>query len=266
MTRLPYFDRPTYGAGNPDRYVRPLPPVLAEAAADTDAGRRHAGIAERWGACRTKIAALAESLQRAQREDTAGERAAAEAGKRRPKPKAPAIADDLDDARRELDVLAGLLAEAADDLLAAAVPHLGAAVRDADGAREAALDEVGDLLAAAASALQRADAAASDGAWLGRLASEGHVYPYGTGGYGRATVNTAQEVRRAAEALTWERSKAAEDAARREREQAAAAERPAPPGTDVWQVPGIAAQYADEDTDAGAAAQAAGPADGGTDA
>jgi hypothetical protein len=227
-TQTPRFER----VSDPDRLVRPLPDVLAAAAAETDAGRRHAGIGERWGVCRTRIVALAAALEQAQAEDTKREREAAEAGRKRPNPKAPKIAGELEDARRELDVLGGLLAESADDLLAAAAPHVAAAQAEADSGVEDALRELRDLAAACRSALDRAYALAAEAAWIEGLRDKPRLAPW-TPGRPRVLLahETAQALARLALAIADDERTRAERRAAAERAKAAADK---PVGGPAW--------------------------------
>jgi len=182
---LPRFDR---SARRPDvdRLVRPLPGGLAELAGGSAEAQRHTKLAYRYGEARTKIVSLGAALAKAREEDDAAERGAAEAGRRAPRPKAPKLEEELGAARRELEVLEGLIEESAAALLAASLASLPAAREQAREAQEAALEEAASLLLAAGASFDRADAAAAESAWLALLAERGHLAPYAGPRHGAA--------------------------------------------------------------------------------
>jgi hypothetical protein len=168
---LPRFD--DLDRAPADRLVRPLASPLLELAAASEEGRRQANIGERYSEMRTRISSLGAELQKAEAADAAAETKALEAGKAVPRKKAPALAEELEEARRQLGVLADLLRQTAADLLRAAIPHLPEAIEKAEGDAAQALAEAGDLLEAADAAFVRAaDLSAAEG-WLYGLSKLG---------------------------------------------------------------------------------------------
>jgi hypothetical protein len=229
---LPRFDfqsrRP-----DPDRLVRPLPDVLAELVAGTEAAQKHAQIAESYSAARTRAAACAEKLRDAERKDLEAERAAIAQGHSVPKAKAPGLADELARARRQVAVATGLLTEAAEALLVAAVPYFSQAAERAGSDAEQALAELADALNALEQRfVETAELFATAGT-LAKLNASGELDLYAPR---RAdpVPRASGSVRQAVALLREERDERHARLAQMERERAHELKLGLPPGTQVW--------------------------------
>ena len=113
---------------DPRRWSFVVPPVLAEAIVDSDAFKNHRALVERVEAAAAKLAELRAAHEQALAKDRQAEQAfASKGGRKLPRPTAPAAAEAVEQAERELDLLERQLPKSADALFAEAYPHLEAA-------------------------------------------------------------------------------------------------------------------------------------------
>jgi hypothetical protein len=235
-SRLPRFDTAA-GAlvrSGADRLVRPLPPTLVRLLAETDEAKAHADVAERFSQARTKATATREALAQEQRRDEDRLRDSLAKGTKEPKPQAPAVEAELEDAERKLRLLDGLVIEYATALLREAVERLPEALKESQGTLDAALDGVRESLENAVATLALANEAAAEHGWLVGLNEHGHNYPFSGGKSTQVLPGVSEALARARQAFDGdlERQEDRREETRRERE---VEERlPLPPGAEVW--------------------------------
>lgn len=166
----------------------PLPSALAVQVRERS--EQHRKVADKLGALREQVVALARQLAEQERRDE--ERAAAAiASGRTPgrRQKAASLRTNLADAESEVASFENGLRKSAAGLLQAALPHVGAAVEQATAEHERALARAHDLLSATDAALADADRAAAERAWLADLAAGSpSIEPYREGTSGMATI------------------------------------------------------------------------------
>jgi hypothetical protein len=230
---LPRFVRPGRGGGA-DEVVRPIAPTLVRLAAETEQAKRHEALATRYGEARTKLVALGTKLEEARRVDLAEERAAAEAGRKAKPAKAEKVEQELDEARRELEVLAELIEESPVALLAAVVPFLPQADEQARAAVEGALTEAHDALLAARSRFDEAATLAAESGWIASLRRDGTVAPWKAVRGADPTPLAASAVRQALAAFDEDRRRTAEHIEKAAREREVDEKLKLPAGRVVW--------------------------------
>lgn len=216
--------------------VDPLAPILTEKLADTPELRQHRELTGHYTVAVERVTALARELEQVKGEDAERRLAALSKGRRPAKPRADAVEAQLEEARGDVEMLAQVVIESATKLLRVAVPHLDDAAEEARGAVEAALDEVASLIAAATTALDRAEQLAGASGWLAGFVRDGVVVPWREGQRARPAPSVAQLLGQAGEALAFDRNRVADERERIEQERA---EQLAslPPGTVIWQGP-----------------------------
>lgn len=230
---MPRFERPGRGRGA-DEVVRPVPPLLLKLAAEREEVARHENLAARYVEARTRLVALGSKLEEARRLDLAEERAAAETGRKKKVEKAPKVEHEIEEARREVEVLAELIEESAVALLRAVVPYLAAADEEASAKVEAALTEARDAIVAAQHRFEEAATLAGEADWIVMLRRTGTTYPW-TGGKGaERTPRAAALVREAITAYDYDREQRTRNLAKRDEEEAVEAKLPLSPGSVVW--------------------------------
>jgi hypothetical protein len=207
--------------------------VLAELGEAPEAVRLR-GIAERFQRARELVSEKAVRLERVRQEDARREREALEAG-RHSKPQAPKAEHDLAQARHELEVLGGLTAEIAAEVLAASIAVLPEAARKTGEAAEEAHLEGLALLREAQAAWDRAGHLRAEQAWAQELLRNGIVDPFIARQAGRGG-SAYQNLMQTISAAEHEEVQREEEQARREREAEAVAAEPVPPGMTVWRI------------------------------
>ena len=230
-----------------DEVVRPLPPTLVALVAGEHAAVEHDRVATSYSEARTAVASLSTKYEQALTDDEDEQRTAIREGRAAKPPKAPKIADDLERARRELDVAGPMLDESSAELLVASIPYVRQAQREVGERQDALLDEAREMLAGAVAAFEQAARLSAEGDWLARLAQDGIVAPYL--GPGAVPWKAHTETRGALRRLDLEREETERRAEQIAREREAAdsirvagqeqlTRLKAVPGREVWTLPG----------------------------
>jgi chromosome segregation ATPase len=231
---LPRFERAGRGRGATE-VVHAIAPTLLRLASKTEEAQRHANLVERFGQARTRLTALSTRLEEARRVDLAEERAAAETGRKRKPEKVPKVEEEIEEQRREVEVLSELIEESARDLLRAVIPYLAEADKQARAAVEAALVAARDALSAAAKQFEQAGALAGESNWIASLMREGKVRPWSSAAKGTSpTPRASAAVREAIVAYDNDLLLAAERVEHTERERQADEALKLRPGSLVW--------------------------------
>jgi hypothetical protein len=231
--RLPRFKVNRRGA---DGLVRAVPPILLDLGSELEEVQRHENLAAKYGESRTKLVALSTALEAAKRHDLAEERAAAETGRKRKPSKAEKVEEQIEEQRREVEVLSQLVEESARQLLAAVVPLLPAAAEQTEQATEAALVAAHDALVAAQAHFEAANTAATERAWVATLLAEGEAHPWSSAPRATPAPRAMAAVGAALAALADDRQRAVEARAHTAAERAAESRLKVPPGARVWRV------------------------------
>lgn len=173
---LPRYD---FRGRRPDArgLVEPLAPLLTEKLTDAPELTQHRELVGHFQAAQAKAIELAAELEIAKREDEERRRAALTKGRKAPAPKAAGVEVQLEEARKDTEMLGQVVVESASKLLAAAMPHLAEADDESSAVVESALDETGSLIDAALAALDRSETAAGQSGWLAQLHQQGVVSP-----------------------------------------------------------------------------------------
>jgi hypothetical protein len=171
--------------GTSGRYMTPLPSSLVERAEPDELGR-HMRLVERYQRASEHVRELTAALEAARVDDEHEARRAALVGEDLPAPKVPELTRELDDAERELGLLAEALPQSAQALLDDVSEHVpearAAALASGRGAIEALLDELDRVEAE----LERSAAALVEARWLAGLVERGEAAPFAhSGGGGR---------------------------------------------------------------------------------
>jgi hypothetical protein len=230
---LPYFLTTVHGRISSDEHVRPLPPLLMRLLADTSEGQQHADLARRYSELRTRTSGIASSLEKQRRADATAEREALATSKRVPKPKAPQIELELEDAHRQLQTFEDLLAESARALLDASIGVLAEADEQASCAIERALADARAAMQAAEASLTEAGELAAEAAWVEALKLDGTIHPWRAGRAAQPAPTAYNALKQALGAFEHDLQRAAEMRERLERERAHELASLAP-GTQVW--------------------------------
>ncbi|HZN10238.1 MAG TPA: hypothetical protein VFC61_01095 [Blastocatellia bacterium] len=229
---LPRYD---FRGRRPDArgLVEPLAPLLTEKLTDAPELTQHRELVGHFQAAQAKAIELAAELEIAKREDEERRRAALTKGRKAPAPKAAGVEVQLEEARKDTEMLGQVVVESASKLLAAAMPHLAEADDESSAVVESALDETGSLIDAALAALDRSETAAGQSGWLAQLHQQGVVSPWREGQRAMPAPSVRQLLGQAKAALDYDRGQGKDRRERMERERAEAMAN-LPPGQEVW--------------------------------
>jgi hypothetical protein len=230
--RLPRFDSRARPGG--EAWTSPLPDRLVALMGDAPEAVRHRDLAKHFAAAREKAIEIAAQLEKTRRDDAERVRVALRSGKQRPAPKAERIELELRQAREDVSLLADMLRDSADELLAAAVPRVEEARAAAEREAEAAIEEVGRLLEAVRSAIEEADLRAGESGWLGGFSATGIVWPWTERIRAIALPATRRHVTAALGSFPDDAQARAEHREERERLEALEATKKLPPGAYVF--------------------------------
>jgi hypothetical protein len=158
----------------------PVAPILVEVDEGLAARiAQHEKLAGRAGELRAKASECAIALERARAEHGRKTEEAVLAGKRAPSAQPVATAErKLAETEEELAAFEVTLPKSADNLLAAAGPHLDQGIARAREQEERCLKRAGELLLAVRSALGETQAFADQALWLEKAQGSAHVEPY----------------------------------------------------------------------------------------
>ena len=213
--------------GSTAQLLRPLPPTLATAIAETPEAQAHDVLVRRVEAQTDRLQRLRAATPNVRAEDDEAERAATIDDRKPPAQKLPGHLAKLSKSERRLAHLHDELHASAGALVARAAEHVADAESASTAATERELDAAADLLTAALAALVRASQSASEAGWLAGLDDAPTITPWSASRAGPIAPKTADAIAVAQRALPVER------AAREERRdydaRAAEAEAKLPP-------------------------------------
>jgi hypothetical protein len=190
---------------DPRRWRDVIPPLLAEQVADSEQLAAHRKLVERTEAASTKVEELRGAHKQAVDKDRQAERSFAESGGKLGAPTAPAAAEAVEQAERELELLERELPASADQVFAAAYPFLEQAAARLEGLLD---EDDAAVEAAIGEALRRLDERAEVGrqaAWVGMALWEPTIAPFDANARKVASNRTAAELRRTQAELVHER-------------------------------------------------------------
>jgi hypothetical protein len=201
---------------DPARWASVVPPVLAEEISSSEAVKSHRALYKRVDAAATRVREARAAHARALQEDQAAEASFAAKGGKLPPAGAPAAAEAVAEAERQLEILTRQLPRSADAVFAAAYEHLESARERLEALLEEEDAGVEECVTEALRRLdERADLVRQQG-WVGRALWSTGINPYSERGRAVSNSRTAVELRQALSTLEHERR----EAARRRHEQA----------------------------------------------